>query len=80
MRGIVARPLRNRPKVRLNLDMPEEIKERLDNLRELTNADSMSEVIRRALAVYDFLWQEKDDGADAIIRYKDGSEKHLKLL
>jgi len=60
--------------------MPEETKQQLESLRDLTNADSMSEVVRRALAVYDFLWTEKSDGATTILRMKDGSERQLEIL
>lgn len=74
------RQARKQAKVRLNLDLPEEVKERLEVIREQTHADSMSEVIRRALAVYDFLSIEKLNGATLIVRGADGSEKQLELL
>lgn len=74
------RPARKQPKVRLNLDMPEEIKEQLEELRDLTHADSMSEVVRRALAVYDFLLLEKSAGGVTFIRDKDGKERELFLI
>jgi hypothetical protein len=74
------RPIRKQSKVRLNLDMPGEIKEQLEELRDLTHADSMSEVIRRALAVYDCLWAEKVAGGITVIRDKDGKEKQLLLM
>jgi hypothetical protein len=64
----------------MNLEMPEEIKHRIEELQVLTYADSMSEVIRRALAVYDFLWHETQDGSTTIVRAKDGTEKKLQLL
>lgn len=60
--------------------MPEATKQQLESLRELTHADSMSEVVRRALALYDFLWHEKVAGATTIIRAKDGSEQRLPLF
>ena len=60
--------------------MPEETKQQLEALRDLTHADSMSEVVRRALAVYDFLWSGKADGAITIVRTKDGYERQLELL
>jgi hypothetical protein len=51
------------PTIRLNLDMLAEIKSQLEELRDLTHADSMSEVIRRALAVYDLvLSRNTNDG------------------
>ena len=60
--------------------MPEEIKEQLESLRDLTHADSMSEVIRRAIAVYDFLWIEKTAGSTTVVRDQQGNEKQLYLI
>jgi hypothetical protein len=60
--------------------MPGEIKDQLEELRDLTHADSMSEVIRRAIAVYDFLWVEKTAGGITFVRDKEGNEKQLYLI
>lgn len=65
----------------MNLDMPEPIRHRLEELRDLTYAESLSEVIRRALALYDLVWTEKLAGASTIIiRAKDGTEREIQLL
>ena len=74
------RPARTQSRVRLNLDLPEETKQRLEGLRDITHADSMSEVVRRALAVYEFLLEEKTDGGVTIMRSRDGTERQLKIL
>lgn len=74
------RPSRKQPKIRLNLDMPAEIKSQLEELRDLTHADSMSEVIRRALAVYDFLLSERANGTTTVLRHGDGTETQLQLM
>lgn len=71
---------RKQSKVRMNLDMPEPVKKRLEDLRNETYADSLSEVIRRALALYDLVWTEKQQGSTTIIRCKDGTEKQIQLL
>jgi hypothetical protein len=76
----MARPPRNQPKTRLNLEMSEEVKRNLERLKTTTQADSLSEVFRRALAVYDFLWVSKMNGETAIVRTKDGKERELVLL
>ncbi len=77
----MARIARKNAKVRLNMDLPESLRLRLENLREQTEADSLSEVMRRALAVYDLLWQEKSKGAATlIIKDQDGKERELVLL
>lgn len=66
---------------RLSLEISEEVSETLENLRRVTNAESLTEVIRRSLAVYDHLWSEKDQrGAVVYLRLPDGSEEKLVLL
>lgn len=46
----------------------------------MTHADSMSEVIRRAIALYDFLWIEKEAGSITLVRDSKGNEKQLHLI
>jgi hypothetical protein len=64
---------------RLNLEMSERLRSVLENLREQTDAESLADVVRKALAVYDFLWQEKASGGRLVIKGKDG-ERELVLL
>lgn len=54
-------------KSRLNLEMSQSVRRRLESLRVRTEADSLAEVVRRALAVYDevygkLLWVEDIGG------------------
>jgi len=53
-------------------------------LRDLTEADSLTEVIRRSLAVYDYLWGERSKGGKILVRTvnEDGGveERELVLL
>ena len=51
----------------------------MEELKRATQADSLSEVIRRALAVYEFLWAEKRLGAKIVLRGEEG-DKELVLL
>jgi hypothetical protein len=60
-------PVVDRKMTRLNLEVPESVRTRLEELRVLTEAQSMTEVIRRALAVYEFLVQEKSAGHRLIV-------------
>lgn len=76
----MARPARKKKKERLNLDLPEGAKLRLERLRDSTHADSLSEVVRRALAVYELVSRENIEGSKFIIRSEDGSERHLEIL
>jgi len=64
---------------RLNLVVSTTVRERLESLRDETEAESMTQVIRRALAVYDFLCQERKRGAKLMVKSEDG-ERELVLL
>ena len=74
------RPQRSSKKVRLNLDMPPAVKERLEILRDSTHADSMSEVVRRALAVYEFVARESERGCQVYSRDEKGDETRIELI
>jgi hypothetical protein len=67
------------PKARLNLEMSEDVRTRLENLRERTDADSLAEVVRRALAVYDLLWSEREGNGTFFIKRADGETKEVLL-
>lgn len=67
-------------KVRINLELPGKLKERIDHVKELSEAESVSEVLRWSLAVYEYLWLEKGKGSEIVIRKKNGKEKELELL
>ena len=51
----MARPSNGEKRVRLNLEFPERMRERLEVLRGITEADSVTEVIRRAVILYEFV-------------------------
>lgn len=66
--------------VRLNLEMSLQVRERLESLRERTDADSLTEVVRRSLAVYEFLQDGIETGGRVMLRRKDGTELEVALL
>ncbi len=68
-----------RPKVRLNLLVALETRKRLERLVNLTGADSMTEVIRRALMLFEILVSARKEGDSVVVRAKDGSERELIL-
>lgn len=70
----------DRNKVRLQIEMTELVREQIESLRDKTQADSLSEVIRRAIAVYGFIFNEKNRGCAIIAKDSDGSEKELMFL
>jgi hypothetical protein len=49
----------------------------MNRLLDLSESETLTEVIRRSLAVYEILLQQKADGAETIIRTKDGQERVL---
>ncbi len=65
---------------RLTLEMATSVRKRLEHLRDRTEADSLAEVIRRALAVYDVLWNEKLKGRRVMIQGPDGDDQELLLV
>jgi hypothetical protein len=68
-------------KYRFNLELTKGAKKQLDDLQSRTEAASITEVIRRALAVYDALEQHKSENWEIILRQKDkGVEKAVCLL
>lgn len=67
-------------KIRLNFDVGPEIKDRLDRLVETTDAVSMSEVLRRALSLYELVSSVIVDGGSVTLRHKDGKTETVKLL
>lgn len=68
-------------KERLNLDLHPAVKEQLVQLRERSGADSMSEVVRRALALYDLLLTEtKDRGSKLYVQPKEGEAQEIALI
>lgn len=74
------RPKRADPKVRLNLELSEPTRDRLERLRVATEADSMTEVIRRALSLYEMVLTASNEGAQTIRRDADGTERNLLVL
>ena len=69
---------RTTPTSRLTLEMAEPVRKQLEHLRDQTHADSLTEVIRRALAVYDLLRQAKADGGTIVLHNGD-SERELMI-
>ena len=73
------RPSRAQPTSRLTLDLAEPVRQMLDKLKEDTVADSLVEVVRKALAVYAFLHDAKQKGCVIVVR-NDNTEREVVLL
>ena len=64
-------------KVRLNLNMTSTAMDRLDRLVRRSEAENMTEVIRRALATYETLLEYRDRDGRIVFRGRDGTEYEL---
>ena len=68
----------NQGRARLNLELPERLRARLEPLRALSEADSLTEMVRRAIALYDVLLMAvRDRGVTIVLRSRDGTEREL---
>ena len=54
--------------VRLNLELDQPTKRRLDRLKSNTEAASLTEVIRRALQLYEVVQQHVSGGGQVVLR------------
>lgn len=70
------RPPRIEPSSRLNLELPQRTRDRLERLLVTSEADSRTEVIRRALEVYEVLLDARAKG-EAILMRAGGTEREL---
>lgn len=50
------------------------MKDRLEEMRDEVGADTMTEVVRRALTMYDFVMTRKRAGSNIILRDKQGEQ------
>lgn len=74
------RPASAEARSRLSLELPERVRERLERVRVATEADSLTEVIRRALIVYDtLLTATAKEGGKLILRTADNEEREIQF-
>jgi hypothetical protein len=76
----MARLAKNHPTSRLNLELGEAARQKLEALRDRTQANSLTEVVQRALAVYEFLHAERAKGNALVVKDSHGGEKEVVLL
>lgn len=67
-------------KIRLNLDISRETRERLAELQQTTQLSSVSDVVRRALALLTLVVENEQEGGKLVFRKQDGSEETLIIL
>ena len=47
----------------------------MEQLRDETGAHSLTEVVSKSLAVYDYIWAQKKDGAKILIQDSEGTQE-----
>jgi hypothetical protein len=67
-------------KVRLNLAMPLRTKQLIDDLQKRTGAGSMSETIRRALALLDVVTEQQKKGGELYLHWPNGEQSRIHIL
>lgn len=67
-------------RTRLHLEVPAAVRARVERLRDATGADGITDVIRRALAVYDAVVTAQAAGAKVLLREADGSEREMMIV
>jgi hypothetical protein len=67
-------------KVRLNLAMPLQTKQLIDDLQKRTGVGSMSETIRRALALLDVVTEQQKKGGELYLHWPDGQQSRIHIL
>jgi len=69
-----------RTTTRVQLEMPPQAMERLQRLKEHTEAASYAEVIRNALRLFEALVQEHEKGAEFSLKRPDGETVAYKIF
>lgn len=64
---------------RLQLVLPERSVDRLETLKDATEAASYAEVIRRSLRLYEGFLAETQEGGQLVMKRKDGTEIEVPL-
>lgn len=70
----------DRSTTRVQLEMPPQAMERLQRLKDKTEAASYAEVLRNALRLYEALITEAERGAEFAVRGPDGSLTPYKIF
>lgn len=67
-------------KVRLNLEFPPQIYSQMQEVQQRSHAASLTEVLRRSLALYDLVTEHIVDGGDIVLVNRNGVQEKLRIL
>ena len=66
-------------RIRLNLAITPAVRDRIDRLQELSEAETITEVIRRAVSLYEELLQARLAGSKIMIEHKNGDRDYVRI-
>jgi hypothetical protein len=67
-------------KVRLNLEFAPQIYDQMQEVQQRSHAASLTEVLRRSLALYDLVTEHIVDGGDIVLMNRNGKQEKLHIL
>ncbi len=67
-------------RIRLNLAITPQVKRRIERLQKADDGASITEVLRRALAVYEELVAIREEGSRLVIETSSGERELLRIL
>ena len=67
-------------KVKLNFIVSQKIRDRLTYLQEFSGSSSISDVMRKAVAIYDFIQHEMKSGGKIFVHYEGKEPKEILIL
>jgi|GEM_PF-4299928 len=67
-------------KVRLNLELAPQIYDQMQEVQHRSHAASLTEVLRRSLALYDLVTEHIVDGGNVVLVDSNGKEEKLRIL
>jgi hypothetical protein len=67
-------------KIRLNLEFPPAIHQQMQVVQHRSHAASLTEMLRRAIALYDLITEHVTDGGEIILRNRKGEDEKLRIL
>ena len=76
---IMSQPAK-RNKVRLTLEFDQDIRAIMEDLKERSGAASVTEVIRKALAVYNHHLDHQSNDGVVLLKHSDGSVERLTII
>lgn len=67
-------------RVRLNLEFPPQIHQQMQVVQQRSNAASLTEMLRRSVALYDLITEHVAEGGDIVLVGQDGTQEKLRIL